>query len=109
MALLGGVLPGKAIRAFVRAEIKHVPDIIRSGVAHRAVIAKHNRDHTGGVHMLTVAWEEDGKTATAHFDIAKPDATFAGEITVLVRPKQRLVGAVLGEDGFFLGKRPLIH
>ncbi len=100
---------GLVVRSIMRGELKHVPDLVRNGVAHPAKIAKHHRDPMGGVHMLTVAWEENGKTATAHFDIAKPDATFAGEIIVLVLPKLRIVGAVLGEDGFFLGKRPLVH
>lgn len=99
-----GVLPALAVRYLFGRDGKIAPDLVRHGVARYGHVVKHQRLGYGGMHFLKIRWQEDGRENFGSFDVEKLDGSPEG-VTVLATPGSRAIGAVIGDQGLFIGRR----
>ena len=103
-AFFVGVLPGMACRRIILRDAKNTSALIRDGLAYPGALARHARN-LENMNVLTVVWNEAGKDAAALVNAPELSGPVQGNVTVVVKPNQRSIGVVLGEQGFFVGIR----
>jgi ABC-type multidrug transport system fused ATPase/permease subunit len=99
-------LPAFAVRRIIGRDVRDAKEIARDGLAYSARVTSHERLAFGGMHFIELVWQEDGRNASARFNIEKLDADPATgtELAVLARPGKRPVAVVLG-DAMVVGYR----
>jgi HAMP domain-containing protein len=102
-------LAALAIRFRIRRDLKPLRRLARDGVAYRPSETKLH-DGLSGEKTLRVFWREGEKEASADVELhrASIEPCLREEVIVLARPRDKLVLAVLGGNGVFVGKRRVV-
>jgi hypothetical protein len=102
----GGLIPFLGVRWVILRDVKALERLARDGVAHRPTdIAALS--HMSGQKVARLFWEDDGKEASADFELFRitVEQFSACDVCILARSCDKFVLAVLGSNGVFVGKR----
>jgi hypothetical protein len=105
MGIVPFVLIAGAYMLFVRSSLAAAPELVRTGVAHPARVTKQVANGPAK-RYITVEWQEPAKAAALvqAERLASPVAD-GDAVTVLVSPRCRSVGVILGDNGLYIADR----
>ncbi len=99
-----GLLPVIAIRRFMRGDAKFVKPLLREGTIHHIT---HLQVKAKPGYAIRVGWEDDGSQTAWIGLFEKLQPSQKRDIAVLVRPGDKHVGFLLGDNGLYVGLRRL--